>query len=750
MTVSGTDQGQPANQADLISNPASSPINPAALWRYRWLVLIVVVIFCSGGLIYLTQAQKMYSSSARVLVEQRGMRILNENEPFLNDQRIFYFTQCEIMRSTPIVSRVVDSQAVRQMPTFANNDRPVAAIQAALAVSVPKDSQVITVTFTSPHPEDTPKIVNGVVDAYLDYRAGQRKSSAAEVLKILEKEKERRDIELDAAQKALFDYRKANGMMSFETNGSNIVTQRLAELSRQVTQAEVDAIEADALRSAAANAGKDTDKLRQLVQDNSKISFAELEKGESDLLIEYNTRQRAIIELRLQYGPGHQLVKKAQSDLDGMKQDLAEVDARLAVKYQSAIAQRVEIANHRLDDLKKSFDEQQKAALELNTQSAEFSKLDSDAKRLERLCDIIDTRIKELNITEDGDAVSASFLEVGRTGTLVSPLPWRVLPVTLVLGTFFGVGLTLILAFFDKRVRSIAEVKSVVGLQPLGLVPHIAEKRSNSLRGQIVSGQSKSEVAEAYRTLRTTLFFRAGSSGAKTLLVTSPTMGDGKTMTASNLAIAVAQSGTRTLLIDADLRRPMQHRIFEIENRRGLTNLISGDAEFSQVVQRTGVAGLDVITSGPVPSNPAEVLNGQPFRDLLAELAKNYDLVIIDSPPIMPVTDARILAAICDVTVIVLRALRSDLNVARHAKEALQEVGAHVAGAIVNDVPRKGGFYGSPTYYGQYYGYGHAPKNDAKSASRRSAPGNGSGDPESAHSHSTPTSRRATPSQLLE
>jgi capsular exopolysaccharide synthesis family protein len=706
MNTNGNEPAVAAAASEPTASAPAMPINLMALWRYRWIIVIVFAIAIGGGLVYLMQAPKLYSSTARVLVEQRGMRILNENQPYYNDGRIFYFTQCEIMRSTPIVGRVVESQNVRDLPTFARAEFPVAALQQALAVSVAKDSQVISVTFTSPYPGDTPKIVNGVVDAYLDYRAGQRKSSAAEVLKILKAEKAQRDVELDHAQRAVLDYRRQNGMLSFEANGTNIVTQRLAELSRQLTQAEMDVIEASALQSAAANAGKETDKLRQLVQENSKVSFAELEKAESDLLIEYNTRQRAIIELRMQYGPGHQLVKKAQSDLDGMKQDLAEVDARLAAKYQSAIAQRVDIAKSRLAELKKSYDDQKGAALQLNTQSAELTKLESDARRLERLCDIIDTRIKELNITEDGDAVTASILEVGRTGALVSPLPSKVFFLSSAIGMCAGLGLALALAFFDKRLRSISEVKNVIGLQPLGLVPHVADKRLLRLRGKIPSEQSGSEMAEAYRTLRTTLFFRAGSSGAKTLLITSPTMGDGKTMTASNLAIAVAQSGTRTLLLDADLRRPNVHRVFELDNRVGLTNVVAGDATIAQAVQRTDVPDLDLITSGPIPTNPAEVLNSQFFRDVLSDLSKDYDLIIIDSPPIMPVTDARILGAICDVTLLVLRAMRSDVSVARHAKESLLEVGANLAGAVVNGVPLKGGFYGSPAYYGQYYGYG--------------------------------------------
>jgi capsular exopolysaccharide synthesis family protein len=204
------------------------------------------------------------------------------------------------------------------------------------------------------------------------------------------------------------------------------------------------------------------------------------------------------------------------------------------------------------------------------------------------------------------------------------------------------------------------------------------------------------------------------------------------------------------LLIDADLRLPMQHRIFETDNRLGLTNLIAGDATREHTVQRTDVSGLDLITSGPVPMNPAEVLNSQFFRDLLGDMSKDYDLVIIDSPPIMPVTDACILGAVCDVTVLVLRALRSDLSVARHAKESLQEVGANLAGAVVNDVPLKGGFYGMPGYYGQYYGYGRSnPENGEPRGRRLPAPMNGEQKPHATRKPLT-TSRRAASSTAVE
>src|SRR5262249_30432476 len=149
-----------------------------------------------------------------------------------------------------------------------------------------------------------------------------------------------------------------------------------------------------------------------------------------------------------------------------------------------------------------------------------------------------------------------------------------------------------------------------------------------------------SDVAEAYRTVRTAVYFGQSSGVAKTLLVTSPSPGDGKTTLASNLAIAMAQAGNRILLLDADFRKPTQHKIFELDKRMGLSSVLAGQAKLADAIQHTSVPGLDVLPCGPIPANPSEILNSQTFADLLEQLTGRYDHVLLDSPPVMPVTDA--------------------------------------------------------------------------------------------------------------
>jgi capsular exopolysaccharide synthesis family protein len=227
-------------------------------------------------------------------------------------------------------------------------------------------------------------------------------------------------------------------------------------------------------------------------------------------------------------------------------------------------------------------------------------------------------------------------------------------------------------------------------------------KAAASERGQEIQLRPRSDVAEAYRTVRTAIYFGGvDSKSPKTILVTSPAPGDGKSTLISNLAIAIAQAGRRVLLIDADTRRPMQHKMFKMAESPGLSSVLIGKCKFADAVQKTSIDKLEILQCGPLPHNPAEILNSQAFLDLLHEVSGIYDQVLIDSPPVMPVTDARILAASCDATVLVVRAEKSTRRLAEHARDAIVGVGGSLIGVVVNDVPRGQAGYG---YY--YYGYG--------------------------------------------
>jgi len=244
------------------------------------------------------------------------------------------------------------------------------------------------------------------------------------------------------------------------------------------------------------------------------------------------------------------------------------------------------------------------------------------------------------------------------------------------------------------------------------------KKLSITERGQKVRIDSDSPVAEAYRTIRTAVFFGARNKEAKTILITSPAPADGKTTLVSNLAIAMAQAGQKTLILDGDFRKQMQHKIFEVNHRDvGLSSVLAGAKTLDEVTKPTGVTRLELLSCGLSMPNPSEVLNSKRFADVLEILSDKYDRIIVDAPPVMPVTDAQILAAICDVTLLVLRAEKSTRKISQQARDGLLSVGANILGALVNDVPKRGS-YG---YYSSYgYKYGHVYGRQSKRATARS------------------------------
>jgi polysaccharide biosynthesis transport protein len=216
------------------------------LWRRRWTILLVTVLCVAASIAYLLKATPVYTSTSRLYVEQGGPRILSDREGYIKQSDSYLFNQLELIKSTPIVSAMLEAPGARQMKTFAGIDNPVGLVKSGLEANVGKKDDIITVAFDSPYPEEAARIVNGVVDSYVTYQTRQKRSTAAEVLKILQKEKQKRDEELEQKLKAVVDFKKEHGALSFEHDKGNVIVQRFAKLSDVLTAAQVEAIDAQA------------------------------------------------------------------------------------------------------------------------------------------------------------------------------------------------------------------------------------------------------------------------------------------------------------------------------------------------------------------------------------------------------------------------------------------------------------------------------------------------------------------------
>ncbi len=595
-----------------------------AIWRRQYVLWLTVCVCVSLALLYLIHATPIYTSTARLYVEQNGPAVLNETDAGTANSDSYLYTQCELLRSAPILALAVEELNTQPLHMWGTEDSKIAFLKGGLETEVGKKDQLISVTFDSPFPDDAARIVNAVVDGYVLFTSQQKQSTAGEVLKILQKEKDKCDAALAEQDTAIVNFKRSNANVFFENDRGNIVIQDLAAISAELTAAKIAVATQQSLMPVTNNVGS----------AKAQLSAAFL-------------RQQALEQL---------------------------------------------------------YDQQQRKALDLNTKAVEYGQLAATEQRTEKLSDELDSRIKELSVTEDTGALNVSILEPAKP----SPLPSRpqkatILASSCVLGLLLGCGIALTYDWLDQRIRSVEEVQQLLGLNVLTVVPTMPED-NQTVAGRAVEQAPSTDVAEAFRSLRTAIYFGGTSANTKTILITSPSPGDGKSTSASNLAIAMAQAGQRTLLIDADLRRPTQHHIFGLKDEIGLCSVLGGTVPLEKAIQRTEIEGLDLLPCGPLPSNPSEILNSQVFADLLENVSERYEHLIFDSPPILPVTDARILGAISDATILILRADKSTRRHAEHAIQLLTNVNAQIVGAIVNAEPRrKNGYY----RYGSYmYGYG--------------------------------------------
>ena len=283
----------------------------------------------------------------------------------------------------------------------------------------------------------------------------------------------------------------------------------------------------------------------------------------------------------------------------------------------------------------------------------------------------------------------------------VSPRPLLNVILAALLGLMVAATIAFVFEYLDDGVKSAEDVESAAGLPTLGTIMQIkGDKGRNEIYRLAALLYPRSGAAEAYRALRTNLEFASVDAPIRTLLVTSSAPGEGKTVTAANLAVVFAQAGRRVFLVDADLRKPGVHQMFDLPNEHGLTTLFRGDAVALDAVSHEGEqSNLRILTSGPLPPNPAEVLGSQRMRAVLERVMEGADLVIIDSPPLQAVTDSAVLSSYVDGTLFVIDARRSRRGTVRKAREALALAGANVLGAVLNRVPAR-----SRSDYGEYYG----------------------------------------------
>ncbi len=679
------------------------------VWWHRRTVLLTTGAALVLGFLYLLFATPLYVSTARIYVEQTGPRVFErDNSGLITRWDNYLYTQAARLRSTEILTAAAQSPGLADRPTFAGQRSPISAMRSGLTVEVGKKDEIINVSFASPYREDAAQIVNEVVSAYISAHEQRNRTTVTGMVKILREERAKRGDELQAKLEKMVSFKQTNEGLAFGTvQDNNIILRRLERLSEALTEAQLSTIESKSLHEAAAKLVNEPTGLRQLLQAQRTSGIYIMTEDETTgLRAELKRVERDKADSLLELKADHPAIAALSAQAERLRQQLAEKDQEFA-RGELAVAEQRHLTDQAKElELRDYYEAQRQQAILLNNQLSQFEILKSDYEQTKKLCDLLDDSIQRLDVSTEVRPLNIGILERAQPTLQPSqPRKPKTMGMALLLGLFSGTGIVVVRQWKAQRLGSVREVSSVLGLPVLGAIPSMtAPKQTAVIRGQKVRISPDSREAEAFRIVRTGLFFRAPKAEARTILVTSPALGEGKSTVLANLGIAIAQAGQRVLIVDADFRGPLQHRIFNLDrSAKGLSSVLAGEMTLEEAIERTGMEKLSVLTCGPDVPNPAELLNNDSFARVIGEVADQYDRILIDSPPVLAVTDALILSALSDVTILVLRAEHSTRLDSVQACESLISVGARVLGVVLNDVPDRGGRNGHNGDHAYHY-----------------------------------------------
>jgi capsular exopolysaccharide synthesis family protein len=553
-----------------------------------------------------------------------------------------------------------------------------------LTVAPVRNSRLVDVKFRSADAALASAIVNALAQNYINQTLEYKFSANKDANDWLGGQLAEQRKQVEAAEAKLQAYREHNDAISLEDR-ENIVVQKLTDLNSAVTRAKTERIQKEALYQELQASQKNKSTLDTFPAILTNV-FIQQQKGELATLY----RQHAEASEKLGAKHPDMIRLKTLIDQSQMKLDteIAKVVQSVRSEYQAALAQE--------NSLMAALNQQKGEALSMNRKAIDYGVLARDVDSSKQLYNNLLQRAKETGITGELRTSNVRVVDrAERPRIPVTPRRRANILLSLFVGTLFACGLAFFFEYLDSRITSPEEIHAHLGLAHLGMLPVLPDTAGYPL----LSGGVPAGFSEAFRSLRTNVLFSSAEEGARTLVITSTGPREGKSLVASNLSVALAQAGQRVLLVDADLRKPKVHEIFRVGEEPGLSNVMVGSAKASEAVLESGVEGLWLMAAGRIPPNPAELLGSQRFRELMISLKSHFDWIMIDTPPVMAVTDAALVAHHATGVVFVVRADKTSRHAARRALDQLDQVGAKFVGGVLNGVDLNRNAY----YYSQYY-----------------------------------------------
>ncbi|PYX33968.1 MAG: hypothetical protein DMG80_03965 [Acidobacteria bacterium] len=701
------------------------------LLKRKWIIIACVVgIFAAVAIASLRQTP-VFDAVGRIAINKADSNLVTfkDSMPVMD-----YYDPTDLDTETRILqSDILALQVIRQLnldkrPEYGGQSAPqpnlvadplqndskrttalLGGFKGNLKVSLIPNTRIIEIHYRSTDPTLAASVVNTLAATYVEQNFKTKFESTMQASDWLSKQLVDLQMKVETSQEKLVRYQKEHEILGIDEK-QNIITQKLDELNKELTSAESERMEKEAIYRMTQTG--DPDAVASAVTSAPVATLAGT--GSSPLLDKLHQQQAdlkiQVAELSTQFGPAYPKVAQLNSQLKEIENQI-QVETRKAVDH---LRGQYQTALQRETMLRAALEKQKQEANRLNENAIDYTLLKRDVDSNRQLYEGLLEKLKQAGVTAGLKSNNFRIVDPARSPNApVEPNIPRNLLFALVLGVSSGVGLAFLLEGMDNTVRTTEQAQMISALPSLGMIPLGSKSRNNGTGiGRLTLTSSRevvelvtqvrpqSQMAESYRALRTSLLLSSLGGPPKVIMVTSARPQEGKTTTAINSAIVLAQKGVRVLLVDADLRRPSVHKTLGMGPRSGLSNVLTGNATLEQAISPSPILpNLFILTAGSPPPNPAELLASSNMKDVLDELREQFDHVVIDTPPTLSVTDAVVLSPRVDAIVLVIRSGQTTKQALRRARDILMQVNAHVTGVLLNAVDLT-----SPDYY-YYYEY---------------------------------------------